>query len=60
MWRIGKVEIVPIILSSMAVIPKNLALSMESLEIRKTKIFEMQKAVILQSCTTFRKVLDLS
>jgi len=60
MWRIGKVEIVPIILSSMAVIPKNLALSMESLEIRKTKIFEMQKAVILQSCRTVRKVLDLS
>ena len=54
------VEIVPIILSSMAVIPKNLALSMESLEIRKTKIFEMQKAVILQSCRTVRKVLDLS
>ncbi|XP_054157466.1 uncharacterized protein LOC128955815 [Oppia nitens] len=60
MWRIKKVEIIPIILSSMAVIPKNLALSLESLEIRKTKIYEMQKAVILQSCRTVRKVLDLS
>ena len=59
MWKIKDIEIIPIILSSLAVIPKSLALSLESLNIQKSRIYEMQKAVILQSCRTVRKVLDL-
>ncbi|KAI5720807.1 hypothetical protein M8J77_011910 [Diaphorina citri] len=58
MWRLEKVEIVPIILSATGIIPKNLHQSLQDLGIQKNVFMLLQKAVILNTTRIVRKFLS--
>ncbi|KAL0820165.1 hypothetical protein ABMA28_006098 [Loxostege sticticalis] len=58
LWNLHKVSIVPIVLSTTGVIPKQLHQSLETIKLPKYTYLEMQKAVILNTCRIVRKFLQ--
>lgn len=58
MWRLHKVSIVPIVLSSTGVIPKQLFQSLALLDLPKHTFALLQKAVVLNTCRVVRKFLQ--
>lgn len=59
MWHANKVEIVPVILSSTGLVPKSLETSLAKLGLHKNTYIDLQKAVILNTCRTVRKFLQV-
>lgn len=58
LWRLHKVIIVPIVISSTGVIPKQLHQSLSSLNLPPNTYHLLQKAVILNTCRLVRKFLQ--
>lgn len=56
-WNIREIQTIPIVLSATGVIPKTLKHSLEQLSIKKNIIINLQKAVILSTCSLVRKFL---
>lgn len=58
MWRLQKVTIVPIVLSTTGIIPNTLKQSLDTLHLPKYTILNIQKAAILNTCRIVRKFLQ--
>uniref|UniRef100_A0A8D8M6J7 Reverse transcriptase n=1 Tax=Cacopsylla melanoneura TaxID=428564 RepID=A0A8D8M6J7_9HEMI len=58
MWNLNNVRIVPIIISSIGLIPRNLRDDLASLHLKPELITKMQKAVIIDTCHIVRKFLQ--
>ncbi|XP_028158192.1 uncharacterized protein LOC114351251 [Ostrinia furnacalis] len=58
MWRLNEVNIVPIVLSTTGVIPKQLHQSLNTLNLPPLTYISLQKAVILNTCRIVRKFLQ--
>ncbi|XP_039759615.1 uncharacterized protein LOC120633471 [Pararge aegeria] len=58
MWRLNEVSIVPIVLSTTGVIPKQLHQSLSLLNLPEFTYISLQKAVILNTCRIVRKFLQ--
>ncbi|KAL0859464.1 hypothetical protein ABMA27_010634 [Loxostege sticticalis] len=58
MWRLNEVSIVPIVLSTTGVIPKQLHQSLITLHLPPLTYITLQKAVILNTCRIVRKFLQ--
>ncbi|KAL0892504.1 hypothetical protein ABMA27_015607 [Loxostege sticticalis] len=60
MWKLNKVTMVPIVLSTTGVIPLQLASSLRSLDLPDYTYAALQKATILNTCRIVRKFLQAS
>ena len=58
-FKLGKVEVIPIIISSTGVIPLSLHKSTKKLGLPKNIYVELQKAVLLNSCRIVRKFMQV-
>lgn len=59
MWQQDKVTILPIIISTTGVVPKSLSKNLEIIDIHPHVVTKIQKAVLLNTCNTVRKFLNL-
>jgi hypothetical protein len=57
-WNLERVIVVPIVLSSIGLIPKNLVRNIEALKIPLKTIRVMQKAVLIDTCHITRRFLN--
>lgn len=57
MWHQHTVKIIPIILSSTALIPKSLHTSLKELGLHKNIFIQLQKSVIIDTCSIVRRFL---
>jgi hypothetical protein len=60
MWKLKTVAIVPIVLSTTGIIPKQLHQSLETLSLAPYMYEILQKAVILNTCRIVRNFLQLT
>lgn len=58
MWHAEKCVVVPIIIGATGEIPSTLHTSISTLKLPKTLFIELQKVVILETCSIVRKVLN--
>lgn len=58
MWNLTNIRIVPIIISSIGLIPKGLREDLASLHLKPDILKTIQKAVIIDTCHTVRKFLQ--
>jgi hypothetical protein len=58
-WQVRSVTIIPIIISTMGVIPITLRQNMKKLSLNENLHIEMQKSVIIGSCSIVRRFLNL-
>jgi hypothetical protein len=58
MWKQNTVQVIPIVISSTAVIPKSLSQSLERLNLHPITYIQMQKSVILGTCSIVRNFLN--
>lgn len=59
-WKAHTIHIIPIVLSSTGIVPKNLHKHLDMLQIPTYTIDLLQKAVILNTCRIVRKFLSSS
>lgn len=57
-WKINKVYIVPLVLSSTGVIPKYLHQALKTIDLPNSTYYTMQKCAILNTCRIVRKFLQ--
>uniref|UniRef100_A0A8D8X0N9 Reverse transcriptase n=1 Tax=Cacopsylla melanoneura TaxID=428564 RepID=A0A8D8X0N9_9HEMI len=58
MWNLSSVRIVPVIVSSVGLIPKTLRDDLASLQLKPDVITKVQKAVVIDTCHIVRKFLQ--
>jgi hypothetical protein len=58
MWKQNAVKVIPIVISSTEVIPKSLSQSLKRLSFHPNTCTQMQKSVILGTCSIVRNFLD--
>jgi methionine synthase I (cobalamin-dependent) len=58
MWKQNGAQVIPIVISSMGVIPKSLSQSLERLNLHPNTYTQMQKSVILGTCSIVRNFLN--
>jgi hypothetical protein len=58
MWKQNTVKVIPIVISSTAVIPKSLSQSLKRLNLHPNTYIQMQKSVILGTCSIVRNFLN--
>jgi hypothetical protein len=58
MWKQKAAQVIPIVISSTAVIPKSLSQSLERLYLHPNAYIQMQKSVILDTCLIIRNFLN--
>jgi hypothetical protein len=58
MWKQNTVQAIPIVISSAAVIPKSLSQSLKRLNLHPNTYIQMQKSVILGTCSIVRNFLN--
>jgi hypothetical protein len=58
MWKQNTVQLIPIAISSTGVIPKSLSQSLKRLNLRPNRYIQMQKSVILGTCSVVRNFLN--
>jgi hypothetical protein len=58
MWKQNAVKVIPIVISSTAVIPKSLSQSLKPLNLHPNTYIQMQKSVILGTCSIVRNFLN--
>jgi len=51
MWKQNTVQVIPLVISSTAVIPKSVSQSLERLNLHPNTYTQMQKSVILGTCS---------
>jgi len=58
MWKQNAAEVIPIVISSTGVIPKSLPQSLKRLNLHPNTYIQMQKSVILGTCSIVRNFLN--
>jgi hypothetical protein len=58
MWKQNKVQVIPIVITSLGVIPKSLSQSLNRLDLNPNTSIQMQKSVILGACSIVRNFLN--
>jgi len=58
MWKQKAVQVIPIVISSMGVIPKSLTQSLTRLNLHPNTNTQLKKSVILGTCSIVRDFLD--
>jgi hypothetical protein len=58
MWKQNTVQVIPIVISSVGVIPKSLSQSLKKLNLHPNTYIQMQKSVILGTCSILRNFLN--
>jgi hypothetical protein len=58
MWKQNAVQVIPIVIPSTAVIPKSLSQSLKRLNLHLNTYIQMQKSVILGTCSIVRNFLN--
>jgi len=58
MWKQNTVQVIPIVISSMGVIPKSLSQSLKRLNLHPNTYIQMQKSIIFGTCSTVRNSLN--
>jgi len=58
MWKQNTAQVVPIVISSAGVIPKSLSQSLKRLNLHPNTYIQVQKSVILGTCSIVRDFLD--
>jgi hypothetical protein len=58
MWKQDAVQVVLIVISAMEIIPKSLSQSLKRLNLHPNTYIQMQKVVILGTCSTVRNSLN--
>jgi hypothetical protein len=58
MWKQKTVQVIPIVISSTGVIPKSLPQSLTTLNLHPNTYIQMQKSVILGTCSIVRNFLN--
>jgi hypothetical protein len=58
MWKQNAAPVIPIVISSTAVIPKSLSQSLKRLNLHPNTYIQMQKSVILGTCSIVRNFLN--
>jgi hypothetical protein len=58
MWKQNTVQVIPIVISSTAVIPKSLSQSVKRLNWHPNTYIQMKKSVILGTCSIVRNFLN--
>ncbi|KAK4875475.1 hypothetical protein RN001_011897 [Aquatica leii] len=58
MWHQDRVKVVPIMLSATGVIPHNLHKCIETLELHRNIYIQLQKSIIIDTCSITRKFLN--
>jgi hypothetical protein len=58
MWKQKAVQVIPIVISSTAVIPKSLPQSLKQYNLHPNTYIQMQKCVILGTCSIVRNFLN--
>jgi hypothetical protein len=58
MWKQNTVQVIPIVISSTGVIPKSLSQSLNRLNLHPNTYIQMQKSVILGTCSIGRNFLN--
>jgi len=58
MWKQKATQVIPIVISSTAVIPKSLSHSLTTLNLHPNTYIQLQKSVILGTCTIVRNFLN--
>jgi len=59
MWKQNTAQVIPLVISSMAVIPKSLQQSLKRLNLHPNTYKQIQKSVILGTCSIVRKFFKL-
>jgi hypothetical protein len=60
MWKQNTVQVIPIVISSTAVIPKSLSQSVQRLNLHPNTYIQMQKSIILGTCSIVRNFLIIN
>ena len=58
MWKQNAAQVIPIVISSTEVIPKSLPQNLKRLNLHQNTYIEMQKSVILGTCSIVRDFLN--
>jgi hypothetical protein len=58
MWKQNAVQVIPIVISSTGVIPKSLSQTLNRLNLHPNTYIQMQKSVILGTCSIVRNFLN--
>jgi len=58
MWKQNTAQVIPLVISSKGVIPKSLSQSLKRLNLHPNTYIQMQKSVILGTCSTVRSFLN--
>jgi hypothetical protein len=58
MWKQNTIKVIPIVISSKGVIPKSLSQSLKRLNLHPNTYIQMQKSVILGTCSIVRNFLN--
>jgi len=58
MWKQKAAQVIPIVISSMRVIPKSLSQSLTILKLQPNTYIQLQKSVILGTCSIVRNFLN--
>jgi len=58
MWKQSTAQMIPLVISSTAVIPKSLPQSLKRLNLHPNTYTQMQKSIILGTCSIVRKILN--
>jgi hypothetical protein len=58
MWKQNAAEVIPIVISSTAVIPKSLSQSQKRLNLHPNTYIQMQKSVILGTCSIVKNFIN--
>ena len=58
MWKQNATQVIPIVISSTGVIPKSLPQSLKRLNLHPNTYIQMQKSVILGTCSIVRNFLN--
>ena len=58
MWKQNTAQVIPIVISSTGVIPKSLSQSLKRLGLHPNTYIQMQKSVILGTCSIVRNFLN--
>jgi hypothetical protein len=57
-WKQNTVQVIPIVISSTAVIPKSLSQSLKRLDLHPNTYIQIQKSVILDTCSNVKNFLN--
>jgi hypothetical protein len=58
MWKQNTAQVIPLVISSMGVIPKSLSQSLKRLNLHPNTYIKFQKSVILGTCLIVRNFLN--